>query len=279
MQNDFWARFLYPANVKEARSINSTIFSANVCPTICPHDFFTDVLQVQGRVSDSHTFDGAELNTEYIFGLFTPSSTFSLFGQPTSYEILHFAANQNIASSTTRVHFSIPSFHNTSVPVLIDAWMTWDEDKRINQYDVTFRWWGFLLEELLKSIHEDKEVAERLVLQKLVASICDTHTTHCTGFNSQYPSQDACTSFLLGEVRLGQSWEFGMNTVMCRGLHHVMLKFRPDVHCSHIGKTGGGMCEDDQTYAGKVTESYFKNSPWIPGGVGRIDGQGSGVKT
>ncbi|KAL5370646.1 hypothetical protein DPSP01_014736 [Paraphaeosphaeria sporulosa] len=111
LQNDFWARFLYPANVEEARSVNSTIFSDNV----------------QGRVSDSRTFDGAELNTEYIFGLFTPSSTFSLFGQPTSYEILHFAANQNIASSTTRVDFSIASFHNTSVPVLIDTWMTWDE--------------------------------------------------------------------------------------------------------------------------------------------------------
>ncbi|OAG05801.1 uncharacterized protein CC84DRAFT_1186956 [Paraphaeosphaeria sporulosa] len=225
-------KVLKPANVEEARSVNSTLFSVNV----------------QGRVSDSRTFNSAELNTEYIFSLCTPSSTFSF--------------------STTRVNFSFVSFYNTSVPVLIDTWMTWDEEKWINQYDVTFRWWGFLLDELLESIHKDKEVAERLVLQKLVASIYDTHTTHCTRSNIQYPSQDACTSFLLGEVRLSQL-----------GLHYIMLKFQPDVHCSHIGKTRGGMCEDDQTYVGKVTESYFKNSPWILGSVGRIDGQRSSMKT
>lgn len=233
-----------------------------------------DILQVQGRVSDSRTFDGPELNTEYIFGLFTPSSTFSLFGQPVSYEILHFASDQNIASATTRVNFTIANFHNTSVPVVIDTWMTWDDEKRIDQYDVTFRWWSFLLDELLKSVHVDKEVAERVVLRKLVTSICDTHASHCTGFNRQYPSRDACMLFLLNEVRLGQSWEFGMNTVMCRGMHHVMLPFRPDVHCRHIGSTGGGMCADDQTYVRKTTESYFENSPWIPEDVRGVLGEG-----
>jgi len=61
---------------------------------------------VQGRVDVTRTFSGAELNTEYLFGLFsnlasTPDA-FTLMGYPTSYEITHFVASQNLASSSTR---------------------------------------------------------------------------------------------------------------------------------------------------------------------------------
>lgn len=83
--------FIYPADVKQAQAINSTIFAENV----------------QGRVDITRTFDGRELNTEYIFGLFAnfaaaKPGAFSLLGVPLSYEILNFAANQNVVSTLTR---------------------------------------------------------------------------------------------------------------------------------------------------------------------------------
>ena len=56
---------------------------------------------VQGRVDITRTFDGRELNTEYLFGLFANLATsagFSLLGVP---ETTHFAASQNIASAST----------------------------------------------------------------------------------------------------------------------------------------------------------------------------------
>ncbi len=74
----------------QAKSINSTIFAEDV----------------QGRVDITRTFLGRELNTEYLFGLFANiaanKNEFTLLGYPTSYEITHFAASQNIASASIR---------------------------------------------------------------------------------------------------------------------------------------------------------------------------------
>ncbi len=83
--------FIYPANVKEARAINSTLLAEDV----------------QGRVDITRTFDGRELNTEYLFGLFANLATaeagaITLLGLPLSYEILHFAASQNVVAALTR---------------------------------------------------------------------------------------------------------------------------------------------------------------------------------
>ena len=87
----FLDNFIYPADVKQAQAINSTIFSDDV----------------QGRVDVTRTFTGRELNTEYIFGLFAnlagaKPGAITLLGVPLSYEIINFAANQNIVSSLTR---------------------------------------------------------------------------------------------------------------------------------------------------------------------------------
>lgn len=55
---------------------------------------------------------------------------------------------------------------------------------------------------------------------------------------------------------------------MLSQIHQGMVPLRPDVHCPHIGLTGGGMCTDDRTYVGNVLEPYFTNAPFIPYGKG-----------
>ncbi|KAL1597706.1 hypothetical protein SLS60_008192 [Paraconiothyrium brasiliense] len=219
----------------------------------------------QGRVSDTRNFVGRELNTEYIFGLFTPSDSVSIIGRPVGpYEIIQFVANQNIASATTRINFTFPSFGNMSLPVTIDTWMTYNEAKEISQYDVVFRWFGNLVQVLLHTIDADLVKAQAAATQVLAQSVCKTHTKYCEGDNSQYDSEQECNKFLTEDVRFGQSFELGMNTLLCRNVHEIMVKFRPDVHCPHIGKTGGGQCMDDYTYAQKVNEVYYTNAAWIP---------------
>lgn len=96
--NELWAlnkkfldNFIYPADIKQAKAINSTLLAENV----------------QGRIDITRTFNGRELNTEYLFGLFANLASaspgaISLLGVPLSYEVLHFAANQNVASALTR---------------------------------------------------------------------------------------------------------------------------------------------------------------------------------
>lgn len=252
LQTKFYDNFLYPANVKQAESINSTIFADDV----------------KGRVDATREFEGRELNTEYIFGLFIPSEGVSLIGQPISYDIVQFVANQNIASASTSVMFNFTNF-GMQLPVTLDTWITWDENGQITQYDATFRWFGYLIQTLVDAteplINSTSETdAMAYVAKALANSTCASHAKYCNGTNTQYDSNDDCMNFLLKEIRVGQSWELGMNTLMCRSLHEIMLKFRPDVHCPHVGKTGGGMCVDDETYVEKVTNwKYFTNSPFI----------------
>ncbi|KAF2638785.1 hypothetical protein P280DRAFT_470831 [Massarina eburnea CBS 473.64] len=248
LQNAFYEKFLYPNNVKEAESINSTVFSENI----------------QGRVSDTRNFFGRELNTEYIFGLFTPNNLTTFIGIPIGpYEIVQFTGNKNIASATTRIYLQFPSFDNITLPIVVDTWMTWNEAKEVTQYDVTFRWFGFLLQTLVSSLNDNSKIAPVTFKEMVANSVCATHTEHCTGANQQYDNAEACYKFLTEEIRVGDSFELGMNTLLCRNIHEIMVRFRPEVHCSHIGRSGGGQCADEYTYKGKVEESPFTNSPWV----------------
>lgn len=78
------------------------------------------LIQVQGRVDITRTFDGRELNNEYIFGLFSDPDHLSLVGVPIAYSITQFTANDDIASATTVVTFNSTSF-NIIIPVTIDT--------------------------------------------------------------------------------------------------------------------------------------------------------------
>ena len=124
---NFWDNFLYPADVTQEKTINSTILAENV----------------QGRMDATRTFDGRELNTEYLFGLFanlaaTPNSI-GLLGVPISYEVSKFSGNQYI-SAATRVMFNITSL-NLVVPIEIDTWTTWNTQGQMTQYDGIFKYW------------------------------------------------------------------------------------------------------------------------------------------
>jgi hypothetical protein len=259
--------------VKEAQKINSTIFAENVRPNQFPTSPSSEHLetallidlQVQGRVSDTRNFEGRELNTEYIFGLFTPTKSISVIGNPVGpYEIIQFAANQNIASATTRFNFTFPSFGNMSLPIAITTWMTFNEAKEITQYDVVFRWFGNVLQLLLSVVDPNPVTAQAKGAIILAQSTCKTHTEFCTGDNKQYDSEEECIRFMTEDIRFGQSFELGMNTLLCRNVHEKMIHFRPEVHCPHIGKSGGGQCADDTTYLQKVGENYYTNAAWIP---------------
>ena len=123
----------------------------------------------------------------------------------------------------------------------------------------------------------------------LARSICNTAQTYCKGPNQQYDSADECFNYLSQKVRFGQAYELGTltrievsrsesqgkhanslivgrDTLLCRSVHQNMVQFRPEVHCPHIGKTGGGYCADDTTYLDTVTQNYFTNSPYTPYG-------------
>ncbi|KAL4755605.1 uncharacterized protein BDW70DRAFT_165324 [Aspergillus foveolatus] len=248
----FWDNFLYPANLEEAKAINSTFFAADV----------------QGRVDITRNFDGAEINTEYLFGLFTDPNHVNIVGVPVSYNIVKFVAIDNIASASTIVIFNSTIF-GTSLPVTIDTFIAWNDQKQIWQYDATFRWFGYLLDTVIASAasntnNTSPEQAKSFIANILASSLCQTHERHCNGTNQQYSSPAECFNFLTRGVRFGQAYELGSNTLLCRSVHEQMVQYRPSVHCPHIGPSGGNMCVDDQPYVNKVLQKYFTNTPFIP---------------
>jgi hypothetical protein len=222
---------------------------------------------VQGRVDITRNFDGAELNTEYIFGLFTDPNAVSLIGVPTSYEITEFVAYDRIAAATTVVTYNATTFQRI-VPVTIDTFIAWNDEGKIWQYDATFRWFGYLLDTLLAALASDINAtspgqAREYATKILAESICRTHQNYCTEENQQYDNSEACLHFLTQTTRFGKAHELGQNTLLCRSVHEQMVQWRPHVHCPHIGPSGGGMCTDDQTYAAVVQQKHFTNTPFV----------------
>ncbi|KAF9887340.1 hypothetical protein FE257_010335 [Aspergillus nanangensis] len=253
LENNLWTNFLYPANIQQINATDDSVFADNV----------------QGRVDITRTFDGRELNNEYIFGLFSQPDSVSLTGIPIAYNITQFTANQNIASATTVVTFNATTV-GVIVPLAIDTWMAFDAHGKIVQYDVTFRWFDYLLDSLLLGLQQkynttDPATVQRTLAQTLATTICEVAETSCTGTNLQYRTRDECMQFLTGETRFGKAYELGRNTLLCREVHKHMVQYRPDEHCAHIGPSGGNMCVDDMSYGQVVTQAYFSQS-WVANG-------------
>jgi len=75
----------------------------------------------------------------------------------------------------------------------------------------------------------------------IVNQICTRHDLRCTGANKQYASYADCSAFV-------SSLEFGTphlnqwNSTTCRWWHSFLTALRPNIHCPHVGPTGGGVC-------------------------------------
>lgn len=219
---------------------------------------------MKGRVDATRTFEGRELNTAYLFGLFArvglDSDMVTVLGVPMSYQIQHFAANQNVVAVSAIVFFHF-SIINTTLPLEIDIWAMWDNDGAVTQYDATFRWFDYLFETIMDGVTFRFGLTSRIeaagfLHRSLVHSICQTHAKYCHDGDEQYESTTACEEILDGR-RLGSSYELGADTILCRMVHQGMVPIRPGVHCPHIGPTGGEMCVDDYTYLTKVSEPVF----------------------
>ncbi|KAF4628692.1 hypothetical protein G7Y89_g9460 [Cudoniella acicularis] len=128
LQVKFFDNFIYLADVTQAKSINSTLLAEDI----------------QGRIDITRTFDGRELNTEYLFRLFAnlvaDPHSISLLGVLISYEILHFAANEYVTSAATRFMFNFTSL-GLIIPIEIDSWNTWNKARQVTQYNRSFKYW------------------------------------------------------------------------------------------------------------------------------------------
>ncbi|KIY49529.1 hypothetical protein FISHEDRAFT_26124, partial [Fistulina hepatica ATCC 64428] len=211
---------------------------------------------VVGRIDVTTTFVGQELNIEYLFGLFletTRQNATQLIGSPVRSQIQSVALQPPVTS----VSFITDMYYSTvdyTIPLQIDMFINWDDSLAIRSYDATLRRWDqlfdYLMPRLAPAIAEEfGETYEpgvsnitNLIARRAATDVCEIAMEHCLGENQQYDSLDHCMHFLTVETPFGRPYEGGLNTGWCRYVHKNMVKYRPDVHCDHIGPSGGDMC-------------------------------------
>ncbi|WWD09406.1 hypothetical protein V865_007529 [Kwoniella europaea PYCC6329] len=248
--------YLAPKNIEVARSINSTLFAEDVT----------------GTADLSTNFDGRELSTEYLFGLFVNTADDpndpSPFGSPISYNVTALLVQHNFISTSIKFQFHYPILNET-FPIQIDAFMQVNENSEIQQYDVSFRRWAWatddiipkLLPSMQKGLNLTNITDTSVILRTYLSEkICKMSMDHCTGPNEQYKDTEECMTFLSGR-EIGEWYRMGEDNLVCRHLHVPMLPLRPSVHCPHIGPSGGDMCIA-RDYKQVVMDSHFPQG-WL----------------
>ncbi|WWD17858.1 hypothetical protein CI109_102302 [Kwoniella shandongensis] len=249
--NDFAESFLAPNNIEIARGINSTLFAEDVT----------------GTADVSTNFDGRELTTEYLFGLFVNTATDptdpSPFGSPIAYNVTALAVENNFITTSIKFEFNYPILNQT-FPIQIDAFILVNDKGQIQQYDASFRRWAWatdvivplLLPHMASRVNLSASSDSSTILRSyLTQKICHAAVSYCNGTNQQYDSYDDCVTFLNGKD-IGQWYRMGEDNLTCRQLHVAMVPIRPGTHCSHIGPTGGDMCIP-RDYHQVVLDSHF----------------------
>ncbi|KAJ3934615.1 MAG: hypothetical protein NXY57DRAFT_652788 [Lentinula lateritia] len=225
-------------------------------------------VDVVGRVDATTTFVGQELNTEYLFGLFLQGSdenTTQLIGTPRSVTIQSSVVEPPVAAVSYIGEMAFPTV-NMTVPLQIDMFIAFDNDMKIVSYDAILRRVGefmaytvpYLAPQIARELNATTTTVTELIELKTATDVCAVSTQYCTGDNQQYESHEVCMSFMTA-LPFGESWQGGMNTGWCRYIHKNMVKYRPEVHCSHIGPTGGDMCID-RDYAQVVDTNPFNQT-------------------
>ncbi|KAH0537939.1 hypothetical protein FGG08_005389 [Glutinoglossum americanum] len=76
-----------------------------------------------------------------------------------------------------------------------------------------------------------------------IEGLCAVTQQKCMGADSQWTDIDHCVTSL-SQKPYGTYDEAWGDNIVCRTIHLVLTTVRPDVHCPHVGPSGGGKCVD-----------------------------------
>lgn len=94
--------------------------------------------------------------------------------------------------------------------------------------------------------------------------LCPVIQQRCTGKDQQYSSVEDCAA-QLGAKPFGNFDEAWGDNIACRTIHIILTMVRPDVHCPHVGPTGGGKCVDID-----YSTDYFDDERLFKGPLGSV---------
>jgi len=236
----------YHRNLKTIKAIYNLTEYPNQLPIIAhgisavPPGLFN--LNVVGRINPFGNFTGANLSIEYFYALIpNPNTNLAGVGLGAA-DLVSFASScPQVASSTVNIPmlaFKPPSFNVTLGTVgYLKHTVFWhfDHNGAVLKYDGIL---PSLAEALVPIVGNQSDPARQ---QFTISAICNTAQLICVGSNLQYANVSDCQTQLSAKAygTFDDSWS---DTVVCRYLHVTLARADPNVHCVHVGPTGGGKC-------------------------------------
>ncbi|KAI9884548.1 MAG: hypothetical protein M1823_003674 [Watsoniomyces obsoletus] len=197
----------------------------------------------RGRISPVGNFTGFEDTIEYFFGL-SPIPRAPRYIALNRAELVSFqTACPEVASSVVYLHSAELNPNSTEPPREVSilkqvAFWRFDSAGAVISYEA----WIPNLQSWINLVN-GVPTSNPDVQAATINATCNQVQQVCTGNDTQYESVDACVTDYSRKT-YGTYDEAWGNNVVCRTIHVVLSGIRPDVHCSHVGPTGGGKCVD-----------------------------------
>ncbi|MCJ1281317.1 hypothetical protein MMC26_000636 [Xylographa opegraphella] len=208
---------------------NNQAFIANGSSAI-PSGLFNE--NASGRITPIGNFTGFEDSVEYFFGL-TPPPQAPVWDTWTSAKIVSYTSGcPEVASSvvygtTTGVNPDVPETYGKYISTIKQiAFWKFDDQGAVLYYDAWFsnlNSYTTLLYGTAPNPAYDSAV---------IQALCTEAEALCTGNNTQYTSEAECVSTLSAKP-FGEWDEVWGDNVVCRMLHILLAKLRPDVSEFH----------------------------------------------
>ncbi|KAJ7836790.1 hypothetical protein B0H14DRAFT_2793080 [Mycena olivaceomarginata] len=214
---------IFPANAKiiaeGAPAVPPGLFNANATGRVTPDSF------------------------EYFFGLAPLPSGSPPNGAISKATLAEFTSGcPEVAASTVYLTLSTINPDNSTGPFISIlkqiAFWRFDDEGAVLNYDA---WIPDL--DLFGLQARGFDVYTLAGMHSTIQGICAAQAQTCTGNNTVYDSVSECVQTLAVKP-FGRSDEAWGDNVVCRGIHVLLTKIRPEVHCLHVGPTGGGKCID-----------------------------------
>jgi hypothetical protein len=87
---------------------------------------------------------------------------------------------------------------------------------------------------------------------RMAQGLCPVIQNNCVGANQQYASVADCVAYV-GSLPTATWDKANQANVPCVSLHLLLTFMAPQIHCPHVGPTGGGFCTNDHNYAWDFT--------------------------
>eukprot|EP00486_Rosalina_sp_Unknown_P010691 CAMPEP_0201584808 /NCGR_PEP_ID=MMETSP0190_2-20130828/115120_1 /ASSEMBLY_ACC=CAM_ASM_000263 /TAXON_ID=37353 /ORGANISM="Rosalina sp." /LENGTH=330 /DNA_ID=CAMNT_0048029537 /DNA_START=85 /DNA_END=1077 /DNA_ORIENTATION=- len=235
--------------------------------------WFTD--DIVGRITPTGIFPDYQQNVDYLYGIASSSSLLLGCEKPgvvpfKSYP--HYLTSEGDIVSV-RFDYTMGNYpiNDCTMNFTLSGFMRFnDEGNKIKSYDFTLQRWGLAVAEINKCRGgQEMELGVDFICA-VEASKCITNTSqqydhdfslrekarnlifnNKAQFGADFANHPGnvieglpeCREFLNG---LDQgTWDHVItNTITCRVLHSFLAIVHPDIHCKHIGQSGGMACKD-----------------------------------